>query len=93
MTKKTLTDRKGEVRELTRADIAEMRPFKEEFPALHETWKRGRGRPPKEQPKVRLTVRLDADVVERLKQDGRGYQTRINSILRAAMATPDREPR
>ena len=93
MTKKTLTDKNGEVRELTRTDIAEMRPFKEEFPALHETWKRGRGRPPKEQPKVRLTVRLDADVVARLKQGGRGYQTRINSILRAAMATPDREPR
>jgi uncharacterized protein (DUF4415 family) len=95
MTKKELTDRKGEVRELTRADIAGMRPFKEELPALHETWKRGRGRPPKEQRKVRLTVRLDADVVERLKQDGRGYQTRINSILREAMgngAPREREP-
>ncbi len=97
MTKKNknLTDKKGEVRELTGGDIAEMRPFREEFPALHETWKRGRGRPPKEQPKVRLTVRVDADVVERLKQDGRGYQTRINSILRAAIENEarEREPR
>jgi uncharacterized protein (DUF4415 family) len=85
MSKKNLTDRDGEVRELTREDIASMKPFKDTFPALHESWKRGRGRPPKEQPKHRLTLRLDADIVAWLKQQGNGYQTRINSILRDAM--------
>ena len=35
--------------------------------------------------KKQLTIRLDADVLEWLKADGRGYQTRINHILRAAM--------
>ena len=36
-----------------------------------------------------LTIRLDADVLNWLKADGRGYQTRINRILRAAMeSTP-----
>ena len=32
-----------------------------------------------------LTIRLDADVLKWLKAHGRGYQTRINRILRAAM--------
>jgi len=85
MAKKSLTDREGEVRELTRGDIAEMKPFKDVFPDLHESWKRGRGRPPKEQPKKRSTLRLYADIVAWLKQQGTGYQTRINSILREAM--------
>jgi uncharacterized protein (DUF4415 family) len=85
MPKKSLTDREGEVRELTREDITAMKSFKEVFPALHENWKRGRGRPPKEQPKQRLTMRLDADIVAWLKQQGVGYQTRINTILRDAM--------
>lgn len=35
--------------------------------------------------KLQLTIRLDADVLEWLKANGRGYQTRINRILRAAM--------
>ena len=35
--------------------------------------------------KQQLTVRIDADVVEWLKSDGKGYQSRLNDILRAAM--------
>src|ERR1700685_2623812 len=35
--------------------------------------------------KHQLTIRLDADVLAWLKAHGRGYQTRINRILRAAM--------
>jgi len=35
--------------------------------------------------KQQLTIRLDADVLHWLKAGGRGYQTRINRILRAAM--------
>ncbi len=35
--------------------------------------------------KQQLTIRLDADVLSWLKVNGRGYQTRINRILRAAM--------
>jgi uncharacterized protein (DUF4415 family) len=34
-------------------------------------------------PKERITVRLDPDVLDWLKAQGRGYQTRINAILRA----------
>jgi uncharacterized protein (DUF4415 family) len=35
--------------------------------------------------KEQLTIRLDADVLKWLRAHGRGYQTRINRILRAAM--------
>jgi uncharacterized protein (DUF4415 family) len=35
--------------------------------------------------KRQLTIRLDEDVLEWLRADGRGYQTRINRILRIVM--------
>ena len=35
--------------------------------------------------KKSVTVRLDADVLAWLKAQGRGYQTRINQLLRTAM--------
>ena len=35
--------------------------------------------------KKSLTIRLDADVLAWLKAQGRGYQTRINQLLRTAM--------
>jgi uncharacterized protein (DUF4415 family) len=35
--------------------------------------------------KSQLTIRIDADVLQWLKSNGKGYQTRINMILRAAM--------
>jgi uncharacterized protein (DUF4415 family) len=35
--------------------------------------------------KQAVTIRLDADVLAWLKQEGKGYQTRVNTILRQAM--------
>lgn len=35
--------------------------------------------------KKQLTVRLDADVLEWLKSQGKGYQRRLNAILHSAM--------
>ena len=35
--------------------------------------------------KAQMTARLDADVIAWLKTGGRGYQTRMNAILRRAM--------
>lgn len=34
-------------------------------------------------PKASIALRLDADVLEWFKSQGRGYQTRINAVLRA----------
>jgi len=36
--------------------------------------------------KVSVTCKLDADIVAWLKQSGKGYQTRLNAILRQVMA-------
>lgn len=36
-------------------------------------------------PKKEVHIRLDADLLAWLKQSGKGYQTRINSILRSYM--------
>lgn len=35
--------------------------------------------------KKQLTLRLDGDVLDWFKRQGRGYQTRINALLRAYM--------
>ncbi len=35
--------------------------------------------------KSQLTLRLDSDVLDWFKGQGRGYQTRINALLRAYM--------
>jgi uncharacterized protein (DUF4415 family) len=35
--------------------------------------------------KRQLTLRLDSDVIEWFKQQGHGYQTRMNALLRAYM--------
>ncbi len=58
------------------SDIPELPPV---------AWKdavRGRFYRPVKQP---ISMRLDADVVAWLKKRGKGYQTRVNSILRQTM--------
>jgi len=64
-------------------DYSDLPPLDEKFwqnaarnPFLH--------RPPKLL-KTSTTVRVDADVLAWLKSQGRGYQTRINAILREKM--------
>ena len=60
-----------------RIDYSDVPPLGDEFFAkAKEAW------PPA---KHQLTIRLDTDVLHWLKANGRGYQTRINRILRAAM--------
>lgn len=46
-------------------------------------WKAARLTMP--EPKDRLTIRVDHDVVQWLRKHGPGYQTRINAILRSYM--------
>ncbi|MGB9241833.1 MAG: BrnA antitoxin family protein [Candidatus Acidiferrales bacterium] len=43
--------------------------------------------------KKSLTIRVDADVLAWLRSHGKGYQTRINQLLRAAMNTRARKRR
>ena len=63
-------------------DVVETRPFREVFPEGVEIVRRGR--PPSENPKRAIKLRLDADVIDRFKSGGRGWQTRMNEALRKA---------
>ena len=44
------------------------------------------------QPKKGIYVRLDSDVLTWLKSKGKGYQTRMNAILRALMEQDQQHP-
>lgn len=46
--------------------------------------RRGRGRPVSADPKQLVSLRLDADVIEKIRATGSGWQTRINEALRQA---------
>ncbi|MBA2777102.1 MAG: BrnA antitoxin family protein [Chloroflexia bacterium] len=40
------------------------------------------GLPPLPPPKEQLTLRIDGDIVDWFRGTGKGYQTRINTVLR-----------
>ena len=79
MSKTSIKSHLAKVDRMRDADIdySDIPPLGNEFfTKATEAW------PPAKQ---QLTIRLDADVLKWLKAHGRGYQTRINRILRAAM--------
>jgi len=49
--------------------------------------KRQRGRPKTENPKERVTLYVDAEVVSTFRSSGEGWQTRMNNVLREWVAT------
>ena len=83
-----LVDDDGEVRELTDADLAEFRPIQEVDPGMLAAVAefRRRGRPPVDSPKVRIGLRLAPDVVSGIRASGRGYNARVEKVLREALA-------
>ena len=44
-----------------------------------------RGRRPLEKPKQAISLRVDADVLDKFKADGPGWQSRMNDALRKAV--------
>ena len=60
-------------------DFSDIPPLDERF------WKNAIRNPFYRPVKQQLTVRLDADVVAWLRSQGKGYQTRLNRVLREAM--------
>jgi len=70
-----------DVPELTDAQMAQMRPAIEVVPEIVEAYRRARGRQ-KAAVKAQVTLRLDADLLAHLRQSGKGWQTRVNDILR-----------
>jgi len=82
-----LIDADGEVRELTAADMAQFRPAHTVLPAALQATLGMRRRGPQKTPtKTATTVRLDTDILNAFRQSGKGWQTRLNAVLREAMA-------
>jgi uncharacterized protein (DUF4415 family) len=77
-------DDPDEILELTDADFA------------RGVWHRGgkplphgpRGRPKSGNPKHPVSLRLDPDVLAHFRRSGRGWQSRINAVLRKAAKLP-----
>jgi len=79
--RKPLIGPDGEVRELTKAEIARMRPATEVVPDIVEAWRRSRGRPRKAATKQQITLRLSPEVLAFFRKQGRGWQTRVDEVL------------
>jgi uncharacterized protein (DUF4415 family) len=60
-------------------DYSDIPPLTEKF------WENAVRNPFYRPVKQQLTVRLDADVIQWLRRQGEGYQTRLNALLRSAM--------
>ena len=70
--------RDPDARELTADEIATMRPAHEVMPAGVPR-RRGKQKAPLKAP---ISIKLDADLVARLREGGKGWQTRLNTLLR-----------
>ena len=62
-------------------DYSDIPPLKDDF------WANAVSNPLYKPTKQIATVRIDSDVLLWLKSPGKGYQTRMNAILRQAMLT------
>ncbi len=71
--------------ELTEEDFARMRPAIEVVPDIVADWLRRKRGAQKAPTKVLVSLRLERDVVERLRASGRGWQSRANDMLRKAV--------
>jgi len=70
--------------ERTAEDFARARPATEVAPDLVAAFRRSRGRPAG-QTKEAVSIRLDKDVLEKLRADGPGWQSKANALLRKAV--------
>ena len=78
---KPLIDSKGEVRELTAADIKRFRPVREVLPDTLLAKLKVRG-PQKAPVKERITIRLSPEVVQQFRKTGDGWQARVDAALK-----------
>lgn len=74
--------------EMTDQELENARPVRDVLPPAFfeaiDEYRKTRGRPPVDKPKKQVTLRLDEDVVERFREGGKGWQSRINDALRKA---------
>jgi uncharacterized protein (DUF4415 family) len=86
MKKKPLTNKAGQVRELTKKDIRGMRSASEVLPAhlftLLPKRKVGQRGQQKSPVKVSITLRYSPEVINYFKETGHGWQSRMNAALK-----------
>ena len=86
MKKKSLTNKSGHVRTLTRKDIRNMRSPAEVLPpelfAVLPKRKVGQRGIQKNPTKISVTVRYSPEIIQYFKKTGEGWQTRINDVLK-----------
>ena len=73
--------------ELTAEDFKQARPAAEVYPELAAATARRRGRPKSGGAKVAIKIRVAPDVLAAYKATGRGWQTRMNEVLRRGAPT------
>lgn len=88
MSKKPLIDNDGEVRELTPDDFKKFRPISEVNPSLYAKIKKGIGErgPQKSPTKVPISIRVSPEVADYFRAKGKGWQGRIDSVLKDYVA-------
>src|SRR5689334_15837661 len=69
--------------EATAEQLAAMRPFKEVFPDLYASMQR-EFIVKAQEPTRKVSLQLDQDVIAKFKATGKGWQSRINEILKNA---------
>ena len=78
-----LTNREGEVRELTEEDFKQAVPFSALPESLQAKLSTLKTRGPQKAPlKERITIRLSREVVEQFRATGSGWQTRMDEALK-----------
>jgi uncharacterized protein (DUF4415 family) len=73
--------------ELSAEWFEEAKPASKVLPRLSGKNSAAELRPPLENPKEHVNIRLDGDIVQAFKSKGRGWQTRVNSALREWLRT------
>jgi len=84
------------VRSLTAEDLKHFRPIREVDPGMVDAAEqfRRRGRPAiGDTPKLHIGFRLAADLVHAIRATGRGYNARVERVLREALAKGELSPR
>lgn len=76
--------RKAELRELSERSDSEI-DYSDIPPLTEKFWLNAVSNPFYKPVKTHASVRIDSDVMAWLKSSGKGYQTRMNAILREAM--------
>lgn len=75
--------------EWTVADIRAARPFLDALPREASSALRRQRGPQKSPTKELISLRMDRDLVAAYRATGRGWQTRVNEVLRAHTATSE----